>query len=449
MGYTGNNRIGNSVGGTLSKYFEVALRSIMRTPSFIIIISCAFAALSAGQPSEAPPATRVEEIERARSVKESMLKPEKVSDTERFLLNLKNRKWVERLTAGYNGFRIKIGNMVTGGGFALGPEYFREDLKDGNLTVRSSAQFSTRGYTKYEAETALPKLWGNRLALNLVGSHRNYGGLSYYGPGPDSSVSGRTNYRLEDTSVDGIAVLRPARYIKLGGSVGGLWVNVGPGNDSRYASTERVFPGLPGIDRQTNHLRTSVFGQIDYRDNPNGPRSGGNYVFQYSWYDDRKLGTFGFRRADIDVQQYIPFLNKTHRFALRAKATFTESDRPEGTPFYLQPVLGGSDDLRGFRPFRFSDRNKIVYNAEYQWEIFAGLDSALFFDAGKVMPHRSQLKFSDLETSAGFGLRFNVKNATFIRVDVGFSHEGFQVWFKFNDAFNLRRFGTTTGQPVY
>jgi len=65
------------------------------------------------------------------------------------------------------------------------------------------------------------------------------------------------------------------------------------------------------------------------------------------------------------------------------------------------------------------------------------------------MPRRSLLKFSDMETSAGFGLRFNVQNATFIRIDVGFSHEGFQVWFKFNDVFNSRRYGTTTGQPVY
>ncbi len=419
--------------------------------STLIIIQCVFAVISAAQTLEAPPATRVEEIERARAAKEATLRPDEVSGAERFLRDLKEKKWLERFTGGYNGFRVKLGNMVTGGGFAIGPEYLREDLFTGNLTVRTSAQFSTRGYSKYEAETALPKLWSDHLVLNLVGSHRNYGGLNYYGPGPDSSLQARTNYRLEDTSVDGIAVLKPVRYLKLGGSVGGLWVNVGPGNDSRFASTERVFRAdqVPGLDQQTNHMRTSVFGQFDYRDNPNGPKAGGNYVFQYSWYDDRKLDLFGFRRMDIDVQQYFPFLNKTHRFALRGKATFTESDGKQTTPFYLQPVLGGSDDLRGFRPFRFSDRNKVVYNAEYQWEIFAGLDGALFFDAGRVMPRRSLLAFSQLETSAGFGLRFNANNATFIRVDVGFSHEGFQVWFKFNDAFNSRRFGTTTGQPVY
>jgi len=409
----------------------------------LIAILCGCAALSTGQ------STRVEEIERARAAKEATLRPDEVSGAERFFRDLKEKKWLERFTGGYNGFRIKLGNMVTGGGFAIGPEYFREDFFRGNLTTRASAQFSTRGYSKYEAETSLPRLLGDHLVLSLVGSHRNYGGINYYGPGPDSVLTGRTNYRLEDTSVDGIAILKPVRHVKLGGSVGGLWVNVGPGNDSRFASTDKTYPGLPGLDRQTDHLRTSVFGQFDYRDNPDGPKAGGNYVIQYSWYEDKDLGLFGFRRMDLDFQQYLPFLNKTHRLALRAKGTFTESDNQQTTPFYLQPFLGGSDDLRGFRPFRFSDRNKVVYNAEYQWEIFSGLDGALFFDAGKVMPRRKQLAFSQLETSAGFGLRFNARNATFIRIDVGFSHEGFQVWFKFNDVFNSRRFGTSTGQPVY
>jgi len=333
----------------------------------LLIVGCACAGICAGQSAAGSAASRAGEIERARDAKEAALRPDEVTRAERFLRDIKEKKLVERITAGYNGFRLKLGNMVTGGGFAVGPEYFRGDLLDGNLALRSSAQFSTRGYTKYEGEAALPKLFHQRLALNFVASHRNYGGLPYYGPGPDSSKSSHTNYRLEDTSADAIAILRPARHFKVGGSIGGLWVNVGPGNDSRYASAETVFSPLnvPGLDRQTDHLRTSVFFQFDYRDNPNGPKSGGNYVVQQSWYDDRKLELYGFRRLDIDAQQYIPFLNKTHRIALRAKGTFTEGDGQQTAPFYLQPVLGGSDDLRGFRPFRFSDRNKVVYNAEY------------------------------------------------------------------------------------
>jgi hypothetical protein len=397
------------------------------------------------------PVTRAATIERARDKKEATLKPEEVSPTERALRDIRDQKWVERLTGGYNGVRAKLGNMVTGGGFAVGPEYFREDLADGRVTLRMSAQASTRRYSKLEAEGTLRRLWRRRLTFSALASRRDYASLNYYGPGPDSRQDLRSNYRLEDTLVEVFGVVKPWRWATVGASIGKLWINVGPGTDSRFVSTDRLYTEsqLPGIQQQTDYVRSSVFGQLDYRDDPNGPKAGGNYIFQYSWYSDRVAGAYGFRRTDLDFQQFIPFLNKTRRFALRAKATFTESDGSQRTPFYLQPILGGSDDLRGFRPFRFSDRNMMVYNAEYQWEIFSGLEGAVFGDAGKVMPRRGQLNFSDLETSLGVGLRFNARNRTFLRFDVGFSHEGFQVWLKFNDVFNSRRFGTAVGQPVY
>jgi hypothetical protein len=45
-------------------------------------------------------------------------------------------------------------------------------------------------------------------------------------------------------------------------------------------------------------------------------------------------------------------------------------------------------------------------------------------------------------------LRFNARNRTFIRLDFGFSHEGFQFWFKFNDIFQPRPLGTADSQPI-
>jgi len=397
-------------------------------------------------------ATRAGVIEDAREMKAAHLQPDEVSTMERRLRAFRDQKYLERFTTGYNGFRAKIGNMVTGGGFAVGPEYYREDLLRGNLIARASAQVSTRGYQKYEAQGTLPKLANGKITLEGLASHRNYASLQYYGTGPDRPKDLRTVYRLEDTSIDGIAAFEPVRHVKVGASAGYLWTNVGPGNDSRFISAEQVFTPAqsPGIDRQTNFLRNGVFAQYDYRDNPAGmAKSGGNYVFQHSWFHDQGLGQFGFRRTDIDLQQFIPFFNKTHVIALRAKATLTDTDDNGLIPFYLQPVLGGSDDLRGYRFFRFSDRNSMVMNVEYRWEIFSGLDGAVFGDVGKVFPRRSMLNFHDLESSVGFGLRFNVQNATFLRIDTGFSHEGFQVWLKFNDAFLGRRFGTTAGQPVY
>src|ERR1041384_2416388 len=62
------------------------------------IIACGFSCLCAAQSVESQPSTRVGEIERARASKESMLRPDEVSRAEKFLRDLKEKKWLERIT---------------------------------------------------------------------------------------------------------------------------------------------------------------------------------------------------------------------------------------------------------------------------------------------------------------------------------------------------------------
>ena len=396
--------------------------------------------------------TRTAQIEEARQRKAAGLKPDEVSPAELFLRRFKDEKYLERFSQGFNGLRAKLGNMVTGGGFAAGPEDYRGDLLRGKLQFRTAAQASTRRYLKFENQWTLPNLAGDRLSLDFYTVHHNYSGINYYGPGPDSTKGGRANYRLEDTSTEVTGVFRPMRGIVFGGTFGGLWTNVGPGLDRRFVSAERIFTPAqaPGIDRQSNFVRSGLFVQHDTRDNPGGAKAGRNALFQYTWFDDIKLNVHNFRRIDAELQQFIPILNRSRVFAFRAKTVLTEANGNQSAPFYLQPILGGSEDLRGFRPFRFSDRNLLALNAEYRWEIFAGLDGAIFADGGKVFARRGQLNFKDLEGSWGFGLRGNARNNTFLRFDVAFSHEGVQIWLKFNDVFaQQRRFGAAMVQPVF
>lgn len=410
----------------------------------LTLIALSFPAL------HAQPTSRSQEIEQERDKKTALLKPEAVDKPAGFLRNFKDKRYLERFGSGYKGFRPKLGDMVVGSGFAFGPEYFREDIRNGEITLRASAQTSTRGYLKMDTEVTLPRLVNSRINLDLRATYRNYGGIDYYGPGPESAETGRSNYRLEDTTIETVLTLKPSRHIRLGPSLAYLNINVGPGTrTSRFISADKQFPNVPGMNQQTDFLRTGVYAQFDYRDNPLGPKNGGNYVINYSWFNDQKLNQFNFRRLDIDLQQYIGFFNRTRVIALRAKGVFTDTDRGDQVPFYLQPFLGGANDLRGYRNFRFSDRNMILLNAEYRWEIFAGLDGAIFADAGKVSPRRGLTNFKDLESSVGFGFRLNARNSTFMRIDTAFSHEGFRLWFQFNDIFNQRKFGTTTGQPIY
>ncbi|MBK9169383.1 MAG: BamA/TamA family outer membrane protein [Bryobacterales bacterium] len=399
--------------------------------------SCVLLVAAAAVPLGAQPTTRAEEIQQAREEKAQSLKPEEVTRTENFLLNLKDKKILERITAGVWGFRLKLGGLATGSGFALGPEYYRPDLLDGKLTFRSSAAVSFRTFQHYDMQASAPNLAGGRLFADVLAQHRNYPSLQYYGPGPDSAKTGRSNFRLEDTSVDFTAGVRPFRRLSAGLTGGYVMVNTGRGRDRRFASIEETYsePATPGLVTQSDFLRGGGFLQFDYRDNPGGPRRGGNYVARYLYYSDRDAKQFSFRRFEADLQQYFPFFNERRVIVLRGNTEISDTNHGQRVPFYLQPVLGGSESLRGYRAFRFYDDNLLNFTAEYRWESFSGLDMAIFADAGKVFGDLGQFNLRDLESSVGFGFRFNVRNAVFLRIDVGFSHEGYQLWFKFNNVF--------------
>lgn len=390
------------------------------------------AAQQAGEPE-----TREGFIQAERDRKAESLQPDTPNKWENVLSRVKDDRILDRLTNGFAGFRVKFGGLAPGAGMALGPEYFRDDLAKGGFVVRAAAQISFSSARKFDLELTAPRLAGEKLEWNFQAVHHNYPSLDYYGPGPGSEKTGRSDYRLEDTAIDTTLTFKPIRAVKFGGSVGYLFVNTGPGSEDGIISADRQYsPAVThGIDAQSNAFRYGAYGQIDYRDNPGGPRSGGSYTVQYNVYRDRELKRFDFSRLTVDLQQYFPLFNKRRVIALRARTNHSFVADGQQVPFYLQSVLGGNSDLRGYRPFRFYGDNSLLMNAEWRWEVFSGMDMALFADAGKVFGHHNEFDFHDLESAVGVGMRFNARNNTFIRLDVGFSHEGYQVWFAFGDAF--------------
>jgi outer membrane protein assembly factor BamA len=193
--------------------------------------------------------------------------------------------------------------------------------------------------------------------------------MPYYGPGPESSKTGRSNYRLEDTNFE----LRPGVRVFKGLSAGligsYLAVNTGPGHSTGYVSTEEQFgpAAAPGIDRQTNFWRGGGFVEYDWRDRTSYPTSGGKYSAQYVRYLDRDLGAYSFLRLDLDASQYIPLFNRTRVVALHGSSSLTTAGNGQRVPFYLQPTLGGSNTLRGYRFNRFYGDNSVMVNGEYCW----------------------------------------------------------------------------------
>ena len=393
--------------------------------------------------------TRAEEIQAERRKRAESLEPDEVSRLEKVLRDFKDKKILERITAGFNGLRVKAGGLATGGGFALGPEYLREDLAGGRVSARGAYQMTFRGWSKADLQVDFHGKGANPLWGQIYSVRHDYTSLNYYGSGPDSAKSGRSNYRLEDFATDAtIGGSLWNRKLILAASAGFLRVNVGPGKDARFASSEMLYDerSAPGISNQPSFFRGGAFVEFDTTDVRTGPRSGTYIGANYSHYADRDLGAYSFDRLDLDLQQYIPFFNKRRVIALRNRTSAAWAGTRRTVPFYMQPVLGGSDHLRGFRPYRFYDNNAMTWNIEYRWEVFAGMDMALFYDAGHVAPKFRSLSFRNLETSWGFGFRGNARNSVFLRFDIGFSHEGFQLWFKFNDAFFPRRVISSSAQ---
>lgn len=388
-------------------------------------------AFAAGLPAQT---SRWDEIETERDQKSQHLSPEAPDGVERRLNWIKDTRFLDHFSQGYGGLRVKVGGLVNGSGFAIGPEFSRQGLLGGRMNFRAAAQTSARGYQKLDTEISVPRFLNDRVSLDFYAVRHNYPGLNYYGPGASSLKSGRSGFRLEDAAFDFNATVRVARNFAVGGGAGYLINNVGPGNDSRFVSSDQVYR-VPGMELQANFTRLSAFAQYDTRDYAPGPRRGGNYFVQFHQFGDRTLGLHDFNRLDLEAQQYVPFFNRRRVIALRARSVMSFQQDGRTIPFYMQPTLGGQDDLRGYRPFRFRDNNLLLMNAEYRWEVFSGMDMALFVDAGKVAARRSDLDLSHLETSAGFGFRFNARNNVFLRLDVGFSHEGFQVAVKFNNLF--------------
>lgn len=380
--------------------------------------------------------SRMATIEEAREHKAASLVPDVPNKWEAVLSKVKDEKILERITEGFGGFRVKLGGLAPGAGMALGPEYYRDDLADGHFVARAAAQISFGGARKLDLQLTAPQLANGKLEWDFQAVRHNYPHLDYYGPGAGSRKNGRSNYRLEDTTVDTTLLLKPAERVRLGASTGYLFANTGPGTREGVISTDLQYPPAltSGIDSQANLFRYGVFAQVDYRDNPGGPRSGGSYTAQYNIYRDQELNRFDFSRLTVDLQQYFPFFNQRRVVALRARTNHSFVREGQAVPFYLQNILGGNSDLRGYRPFRFYGDNSLLMNAEWRWEVFSGLDMALFADAGKVMERHRDFNFRNLESAVGFGMRFNARNNTFMRLDVGFSHEGYQVWLAFGDA---------------
>jgi outer membrane protein assembly factor BamA len=389
-------------------------------------------AVSTAFPQE--PATRAEADRQRRQEKSRKVEPYRPNRLERAVDFAEERAIfiVDR-----EGFYPKFGSLTTGSGFAYGVGFRDRDLfgNKGRLDIWTAT--STRLYWAAEARLTFPELAGKRLLLETWVSRRDYPQENFFGLGPDSNRDDRSDYAIRTNHFGGRAGVRPLPFVLVGAGLEYQTPVVGRGRNDSVPDLEDQFDpsDVPGTGPAADFLRSSAFVEVDYRE-PKNPRQGGWYRVDFSNYDDRTLNLYNFNRIDVDLRQFVGFLAGRRVLAARLFVSTSDTDGSDLMPFYYMPTLGGNDTLRGFREYRFRGPHAILAQAEYRWEIWSGLDAALFYDAGKVANRRGDLDFSNLESDYGFGFRFNTNNAVILRIDAGFgSRDGKHLYIVWGGVF--------------
>lgn len=337
-----------------------------------------------------------------------------------------------------------ISGVAPGGGWGAGLGY--DAPGRGPWDASAKAIYTLNKYWLAEAVVGYED---RRAQFEAFGRMREMTRLDFFGPGANSNLFDRTDFRLKDPVVGAHGKFRIASWLALGGRVEELWPDVSGGRSPNLPSIEQRFAEIdaPGLTSQPR------FGRYQAAVDVQLPAGVGDALYQgtksrvtYAVYDDQELELFNFRRLDIEAQQVFAGIGAHHRLTLSGWTSTSMTDAGQQVPFYLQHTLGGKSairsvhedrlgsdgtdaTLRGYRNLRFRDRHLLLLQAEYRLPVWGPIDATLFADAGKVTSTRDDLDLTDLRRDFGFSLSIMKGWATAARVDVGFgSGEGTRVF---------------------
>ena len=332
-----------------------------------------------------------------------------------------------------------IGGVATNGGVGLGVGYNSPEefgwYRDGK------AMFTVRRFWSLEGEIGRRSA-SKRSQIAAFGVVRDMGRLDYFGIGPDTVLGDRAAFALRETMIGTRGWIRPLPAVRLGGSVAAYLPDLGRTNSRRIRPIETVFPeaSVPGFGAEPAFGRYRGFVELmhpvqdepDMLDEPTRYR--GAYQIAFEAVRDYDSGRHNLHRFETEVQQRIPGFIPGQRLTLHG--FFASTNSGADVPFYLLYTLGGTGGLktfrpdmlggdatratlRGFRNYRFRDRNLVLMQAEYRIPVHKYVHTTVFVDAGQVAPRTSEL-FSDVRANTGFSVSVVRKAKTLGRMDVGF-----------------------------
>jgi hypothetical protein len=302
------------------------------------------------------------------------------------------------------------------------------------VDVRGS--YSIRSYKRAEVEFMAPRMFQRRGSLSLLAGYREATQVGFYGIGTDSVKEDRANYAFDRWYGSALMTVKPTRrfWMLRGGLELTEW-NQKPGEGAAPSVDTIYSPAtLPGLDSRITYLHSQATAGIDWRTASDYTRRGGFYGVTFHDYKDDDH-EFGFKQVDYEVIQHFPILRETWAISLRGFVETTWLKGDQEIPYFMLPSLGGGSNLRGYSSWRFRDRNSMLLQGEWRIMVNRYLDTAFFYDAGKVQRLTADLNLDGLKHDFGFGVRFHTPISTPLRIELAKSSEGLVFVFSNSAAF--------------
>jgi hypothetical protein len=428
---------------------QIKERAVNGLAAGVVLAAAVLAAVSPAAAQQ----TREEIAAEQRRARSRDLKPAEPRGVERMFLTLSDERLMDRLFNPRKGFFVRVGLPVEGAAFAAGPAWRASDAGRRYTFTASAAGSISRewlGELALQIPDALPGLGRDRFFVDLSLSRSGRVENEFWGLGNATSETDKTVFRIAQTAVGGSFGIRLLPWL----SVAGTAARFAPGIKAPSSSTPVITDVFdestaPGLTSQPLFFRSGLTVDLDYRDAIPpirtavrldqlplaGASRGGRYQGTLTWYDDRELDRYSFRKTTVDLQQFVPLLHGHRVLAVRALAVLTDTASDRAVPFYLSPTFGGLNIGRGYPTFRFRDRNLVALQAEYRYQVSPLVSAALFADAGQVAPRVEAIAWSRFKTTFGTGVRFGAGSAAALRFDLAFGGDGPTFIFGLGHAF--------------
>ena len=324
------------------------------------------------------------------------------------------------------GFHLVLGGVAPGSGLTPGLGYGKSKVSEKwRVNFDASARVSIKKYWEVDSNLRLTKSSNSFSSINangpsgdlkidIYGQIKDMPRLDFFGIGPESREQDRAVFHYRE-GVFGADLTKPVTgALDIGGAVEGIFPDIVTIANPTVRSVERVYSEgrAPGITLQPTFFHVALFAGLHSTGQPESRKL--DYKFFYHFYQDAQDHLYSFRRFDADLKHKFPFGKNEVR--IRGRVSLSDTGNGQHVPFYLMQTLGGSnlrgdDTLRGFRDYRFRDRDLALLQMEYLRTVYGPIDLIAFYDTGKVAPSISRFDVGRLRHTYGFGMVFVPRRA--------------------------------------